>query len=112
MLGAIYKLWPASGFPLAGQVVLVVPGNLVMPSVSSARGGGARFGATRRQRPWWQRRWRRPGLDAARRLLSLELQVGGKAHRVDAVFLHRFLVACGKIGVVFIAGARGVVDVI
>lgn len=38
MLGAIYKLWPASGFPLAG-LVLVVPGNLVMPSVSSARGG-------------------------------------------------------------------------
>lgn len=44
MLGAIYKLWPASGFPLAGQVVLVVPGNLVMPSVSSARGGSARGG--------------------------------------------------------------------
>lgn len=39
MLGAIYKLWPASGFPLAG-LVLVVPGNLVMPSVSGARGGG------------------------------------------------------------------------
>ena len=39
MLGAIYKLWPASGFPLAG-LVLVVPGNLVMPSVDSARGGG------------------------------------------------------------------------
>lgn len=38
MLGAIYKLWPASGFPLAG-LVLVVPGNLVMPSVSGARGG-------------------------------------------------------------------------
>lgn len=38
MLGAIYKLWPASGFPLAG-LVLVVPGNLVMPSVDSARGG-------------------------------------------------------------------------
>mgnify|MGYP000999844441 CR=1 FL=1 len=35
MLGVIYKLWPASGFPLAG-LVLVVPGNLVMPSVSSA----------------------------------------------------------------------------
>lgn len=102
MLGAIYKLWPASGFPLAG-LVLVVPGNLVMPSVSSAggggsargsaRGGGARFGA-------------------ARRLLALELQVGGKAHRVDAVLLHRFLVAGGEFGVVFIAGARGVVDVI
>lgn len=44
MLGAIYKLWPASGFPLAG-LVLVVPGNLVMPSVSSARGGGARGSA-------------------------------------------------------------------
>lgn len=39
MLGVIYKLWPASGFPLAG-LVLVVPGNLVMPSVDSARGGG------------------------------------------------------------------------
>ncbi len=38
MLGVIYKLWPASGFPLAG-LVLVVPGNLVMPSVSGARGG-------------------------------------------------------------------------
>ena len=89
-----------------------------MPSVSGARGGGARFGATRRQRPWqrrwwWRRRWwRQPGLDAARRLLALELQVGGKAHRVDAVLLHRFLVAGGEFGVVFIAGARGVVDVI
>ena len=85
MLDAIYKLWPASGFPLAG-LVLVVPGNLVMPSVSSARGGGAtvwrhqaaapavapavveapgldaaRFGATRRQRPWQRRWWQRPG---------------------------------------------------
>ena len=49
---------------------------------------------------------------AARRLLALELQVGGKAHRVDAVLLHRFLVAGGEFGVVFIAGARGVVDVI
>lgn len=99
MLGAIYKLWPASGFPLAGQVVLVVPGNLVMPSVSSARGGGnARGGGAR--------------LGAARRLLSLELQVGGEAQWVGAVFFHRFLVTSGKIGVVFIAGARGVVDVI
>ena len=43
MLGAIYKLWPASGFPLAG-LVLVVPGNLVMPSVDSARGGGGAGG--------------------------------------------------------------------
>lgn len=92
-----------------------------MPSVDSARGGG---GATV---------WRHqaaapvavapvvvaapavaaaPGLGAARRLLALELQVGGKAHRVDAVLLHRFLVAGGEFGVVFIAGARGVVDVI
>ncbi len=47
MLGAIYKLWPASGFPLAG-LVLVVPGNLVMPSVSSARGGSARGGSSAR----------------------------------------------------------------
>lgn len=79
MLGAIYKLWPASGFPLAG-LVLVVPGNLVMPSVSSARGGGgggggsARSGGARggssarggqhlwRHRPWWQRPgWAPPG---------------------------------------------------
>lgn len=44
MLGAIYKLWPASGFPLAG-LVLVVPGNLVMPSVSGARGGGSARGS-------------------------------------------------------------------
>ena len=104
ILGAIYKLWPASGFPLAGQVVLVVPGNLVMPSVSSARGGGAGGGGSARGGG--------ARFGAARRLLALELQVGGKAHRVDAVLLHRFLVAGGEFGVVFIAGARGVVDVI
>ncbi len=52
MLGAIYKLWPASGFPLAG-LVLVVPGNLVMPSVSSARGGSARGGAGGGGGPGW-----------------------------------------------------------
>lgn len=52
MLGAIYKLWPASGFPLAG-LVLVVPGNLVMPSVSGARGGGARGGAGGGGGPGW-----------------------------------------------------------
>lgn len=92
-----------------------------MPSVSGARGGG---GATV---------WRHqaaapvavapvvvaapavaaaPGLGAARRLLALELQVGGKAHRIDAVLLNRFLVTGGEFGVVFIAGARGVVNVI
>ena len=89
----IYKLWPASGFPLAGLVVLVVPGNLVMPSVDSAQCG---------QRPGGRRL----------ALLALELQVGGKAHRIDAVLLNRFLVAGGEFGIVFIAGARGVVDVI
>ena len=52
MLGAIYKLWPASGFPLAGLVVLVVPGNLVMPSgdsptVDSVHGGSAGGGSAR-----------------------------------------------------------------
>ena len=106
MLGVIYKLWPASGFPLAG-LVLVVPGNLVMPSVDSARGsarGGSSAGGGSA----------RGGGPGGRRLalLSLELQVSGKAHRVGAVFFHRFLVAGGKIGVIFIAGARGVVDVI
>ena len=108
MLGVIYKLWPASGFPLAG-LVLVVPGNLVMPSVSSARGGSARGGSSAQcgQCPWRQR----PG-GRRQALLSLELQVSGKAHRVDAVLLHRFLVAGGKFGVVFIAGARSVVNVI
>ncbi len=50
MLGVIYKLWPASGFPLAGLVVLVVSGNLVMPSgdsptADSVHGGSARVGA-------------------------------------------------------------------
>ena len=75
----------------AAAPVAVAPG--LAPPGCSARGGGARFGA-------------------ARRLLALELQVGGKAHRVDAVLLHRFLVAGGEFGVVFIAGARGVVDVI
>ena len=75
----------------AAAPVAVAPG--LAPPGCSARGGGARFGA-------------------ARRLLALELQVGGEAHRVGAVFFHRFLVTGGKIGVVFIAGARGVVDVI
>ena len=121
MLDAIYKLWPASGFPLAG-LVLVVPGNLVMPSVSSARGGtGCGGGARVGRRQVWRHQAAAPvaapvvaapGLGAARRLLALELQVGGKAHRVDAVFLHRFLVAGGEFGVVFIAGARGVVNVL
>lgn len=46
MLGVIYKLWPASGKPLAG-LVLVVPGNLVTPSVSSARGGAGGGGSAR-----------------------------------------------------------------
>ena len=69
-----------------------------MPSVDSAQCG---------QCPWWQR----PG---GRRLalLALELQVGGKAHRIDAVLLNRFLVTGGEFGVVFIAGARGVVNVL
>lgn len=89
----IYRPRPASGFPLAGLVVLVVSGNLVLPSVDSVHGGSARFG-------------RRLAL------LALELQVGGKAHRIDAVLLNRFLVTGGEFGVVFIAGARGVVDVI
>lgn len=94
----IYRLRPASGFPLAGLVVLVVPGNLVMPSgdsptVDSVHGGSARFG-------------RRLAL------LALELQVGGKAHWIDAVLLNRFLVTGGEFGVVFIAGARSVVNVI
>ena len=87
-------------------------GNLVMPGVDSVRcpvwtvwtvwtvssvnsvhGGSARFG-------------RRLAL------LALELQVGGKAHRVDAVLLNRFLVAGGEFGVVVLAGAGGVVDVV
>jgi len=94
---------PASGFPLAGLVVLVVPGNLVMPSgdsptVDSVHGGSAQCG----QRPGGRRL----------ALLALELQVGGKAHRIDAVLLNRFLVAGGEFGVVFIAGARGVVNVL
>lgn len=102
----IYRLRPASGFPLAGLVVLVVSGNLVMPGVDSVRcpvgtaptmdsvhGGSARVG-------------RRLAL------LALELQVGGKAHRIDAVLLNRFLVAGGEFGVVVLAGARSVVNVI
>ena len=104
----IYRLRPASGFPLAGLVVLVVPGNLVMPSVDSvhggsARGGGAGGGTGRGGSARFGRRLA---------LLALELQVGGKAHRIDAVLLNRFLVTGGEFGVVFIAGARGVVNVI
>lgn len=93
-----------------------------MPSVSSARGGtGCGGGARVGRRQVWRHQAAAPvaapvvaapGLGATRRLLSLELQVGGKAHRVDAVFLHRFLVAGGEFGVVFIAGARGVVNVL
>lgn len=108
MLGAIYKLWPASGFPLAG-LVLVVPGNLVMPSVDSSQCGQCPWW----QRPWWGQRpqwWRQVWRRLA--LLALELQVGGKAHRIDAVLFNRFLVTGGEFGVVFIAGARGVVNVL
>lgn len=99
----IYKLRPASGFPLAGLVVLVVPGNLVMPSVDSATGDSATVDSVHGGSARFGRRLA---------LLALELQVGGKAHRIDAVLLNRFLVTGGEFGVVFIAGARGVVNVI
>ena len=70
---------------------------------SSARGGRAGLGSAQcGQRPGGRRL----------ALLALELQVGGKAHRIDAVLLNRFLVTGGEFGVVFIAGARGVVNVI
>ena len=105
----IYRLRPASGFPVAGLVVLVVSGNLVMPGVDSVRCPVWIVGTA----PLWTVSMvAAPGLGAAWHLLALELQIGGKAHRVDAVLLNRFLVTGGEFGVVFIAGARGVVNVI